>query len=126
MTLSSCHKPRSYNYFLLHPRDLEAVYARCNALPGPVAYQDQECVSAINAAQTLRDWVLLVANNPLGFGVKLLAAQTELGKTQQALEELKKQSSTDATLLKTTQETYDRQRFDIEMMYGILRLVQPQ
>jgi hypothetical protein len=55
-----------------------------------------------------------------------LAAQTELAKTQQSLEELKKQSSPDAALLKSTQDSYDRQHFNVEMMYGILRLVQPQ
>lgn len=139
LPLSACHQQKSYNYFLLHPRDLESTYEYCSQLSGPQAYNNKECVAAINAAQTLKDLLMSLINNRQEFGQKLLNNQMLLAKTQEdlaqakaQLQSLKKSSANTEELTQKQQEisqlmeSAQRQEFDIKMMWGVLRLLQPQ
>jgi hypothetical protein len=139
LSLTACHQQKTYNYFLLHPRDLESTYEYCSQLSGPEAYNNQECVAAINAAQTLKDLLMSLINNRQEFGQKLLDTQMLLGKTQEdlakakaQLQALKKSSAGTEELTSKQQEvsqlmeSEQRQEFDIKMMWGVLRLLQPQ
>lgn len=119
LVLLGCEKPaQTYEYFISHPSQIEAVYKRCKMLAPTEASATPECITALKAAQTIRDLFLQLAANQDQYGLRILTEQMKVAKLEEQLA-----SSTSDTEKNNLAEQLKQQQLIVMSMISVIRFV---
>ncbi len=81
LVLMGCQKPRTYEYFMLHPDEIKSELASCQhkttTPPDPV------CIAATQAQLDVNQMLNQASSNGQAFGSSLINDQIALSKTEQ-------------------------------------------
>jgi len=88
LLLSCGQRQHTYQYFLLHPEEIQASYQACTKLNAALVQQSPPCIAVAKAALAVRPLLLLLTSSEAtsqDFGAEILATQMQVAKLQAQL-----------------------------------------
>ena len=82
--LAGCSQGHSYQYFVTHPNMTREKLMQCQT-NGYNNNPNNECITANQAWERIRDLILEASSDQLAFGNKIMHTQIELAKAKEAL-----------------------------------------
>ena len=70
--LTGCQQQNTYDYYMLHPKELKKEYTRCQTVKAP------HCEAVTRAADDFTELLEDESNDPEAFGQKIIQLQSEL------------------------------------------------
>jgi len=106
LLLLSCSNTSSYDYFIMHPNELQKAYSACQI------NETSRCVVVKQAAHDVSEVIYEQTRDPEQFGKKIMILQAEL-------EMMKKNNAAD-------RKTYEEQLKKLQLMYAVLGAQGPE
>jgi hypothetical protein len=94
--LTSCNHTLTYDYFVMHPKELETAYSACQM------NDTSSCVVIKQAAHDVGELIYEQTSDPEQFGKKIMALQAQL------------------QVMQKNSKIYDEQLKKLQMMYAVM------
>lgn len=116
--VTGCHEQNTYDYYMVHPKELKKEYTRCQTTKGP------QCEEVSRAADDFSKLLEDESNDPEALGQRIIQMQQELNTLAENYSEAQKAG--DSKQIQLTEEEYQDAKKKLDILYAVVGMRSPE